>query len=86
MNQKIASRRIYTKQDDCFVETDVFIGKPFQYGSEMFKCEIEFTTLERYNLIVTGIDEINAIECAISYLNKLMAESINPKFYWEAVD
>lgn len=86
MTNAVAIRKVYVREDNQCIEVVISIIRPLSKGSELATCLVKFSGLQKYDAELNGVDEINALECAISYVSKICCENANPKFFWELAD
>lgn len=83
MSEIIASRQMFVKDEGRFIPMSINISKPEEAGNGLFSCRVAFTSTPKYDANIRGGDAINALECALSYIDGICANSEDPEFHWE---
>ena len=86
MTDAVAIRKVFIRDNKQCVEIVISIFRPVLKSDEIATCLVKFSGLQRYDAELSGVDEINALECAISYVSKICRENAEPKFFWELAD
>ena len=84
MSEIVATRRMFVKEGDAYVPTEISISIPRERDDGLHVCNVVFTKPSKYSASIRGADGINALECAISYIDSICANSDNPEFHCEA--
>lgn len=79
----IASRQMFTKDGNRFVPINITISVPEDTKNGFFTCRFAFTNVPKYDASIKGADGINALECALSYIDSICTNSEDPEFHWE---
>jgi hypothetical protein len=79
----IASRRMFIKDEEAYLPVTIMISMPEDTKSGLFSCRVEFSTVPKYDANIKGADDINALECALTYIDGICANSDDPEFHWE---
>ncbi|MBT2135786.1 hypothetical protein KK137_15715 [Croceibacterium sp. LX-88] len=67
--------------DGVLFETQIVIEKPFKIDDNKYSCKITFSNVPKYNASSKGIDEFNAMECALDYVGAICENSDDPEFF-----
>jgi hypothetical protein len=84
MPEVVATRRMFMKVEDAMSPTEISISKPMAGEDGLYVCRVTFTNLNKYSASLKGVDGINALECALSYIDSVCANNDDPEFHWEA--
>ena len=74
---------MFIKDEECFIPMMITISKPETAENGLFSCRVTFTSTPKYDANIKGADAINALECALSYIDSICANSDQPEFHWE---
>ena len=80
--QIFAERRVLAKRGDIILPTLIILLKP-EKSKEAYYCKVVFYDDKKYDAKIKGADDLNAIECAISYIESICVNSTYPEFLWE---
>lgn len=83
MEEPFISRRMFVKIRGKYHETIIKIEKPVVKNDGNYSALVVFSNVIKYNANITGADSLNAVECALSYINNICKDSTDPRFYWE---
>ena len=83
MDSLFASRKLLVLTSGQYEGVEISIGAPKSVSGEKICVSVEFSNVSKYNASITGIDEINALANAITYVSTICRESDDPIFYWE---
>jgi hypothetical protein len=83
MKKIFIKRNTLTSHEKNLSKTTIIIEKPMLDNDGMFYCNILFSNIEKYNAVAKGIDEFNAVECALDYVTTICKNSDDPEFYWD---
>lgn len=81
MSDVFIERRLFTNNNGIFSDTTIFITKPIEASDGLYYCNILFSNVKKYNTISKGIDQFNAIDCALEYVSKICSISEIPEFF-----
>lgn len=62
-------------------EVKVLICRPQKFDEKYMFCNVKFCGIEKYDAEIKGIDEFNAVECALDYVNTVLINSRDPEFF-----
>jgi hypothetical protein len=79
----IAYRQMFTKDGKRFVPINITISVPKNTKDGLFTCRVAFKNVPKYDANIKGADGINALECALSYIDSICTNSEDPEFHWE---
>lgn len=82
MNNYFIKRDILFKIDGVFHKSRITISRPLVNKIGFYECKIKFSNIKKYNTISKGVDEINSVDCAISYVNSVCENSEDPEFFF----
>jgi hypothetical protein len=83
VSEIIASRQMFIKDEERFAPMMITISRPEDAENGLFSCRVTFTSAPKYDANIKGADDINALECALSYIDSICANSQDPEFHWE---
>lgn len=81
MMESFIKRDLFTKLDGKTYDTRINISIPKPSKEGYYKCDITFSNVEKYNSTSKGIDEFNAVECALEYVDSVCRNSDSPEFF-----
>lgn len=81
MEDHFIERILLVKNGEEFEEVKIRVSKPLILDSNLFRCEVNFSKIKKYNASIKGVDEFNAMECAIEYVNSICNNSDSPEFF-----
>ncbi len=84
MTDVFASRTMFIKIESQFYSVVVSLGAPKKGSDNLFYCKTSFSIGGKYDALISGVDEINAVDCAMIYIKGVIEESVDPKFYWDS--
>lgn len=76
---------MFVKEDGNFTPITITLSKPEDNRDGFFSCCVEFNGAPEYHADIQGVDGINAIQCALAYIDGICLNSNEPKFYWDDV-
>lgn len=76
------TRNIFIKVDNNFNEVSITINKPEFLEDGFYHLSVEFSNIKKYNANIKGIDDFNALECALDYVNTICKNSTDPEFFF----
>ena len=83
MSEVIASRQMFIKDGKGFIPSTITLSKPENACDGFFSCRVEFVSVPKYHADIKGVDSINAIQCALAYIESICSNSDDPKFFWD---
>ena len=82
MQNNFITRDLFTKDSTgALNETRLQISKPFSMDADRVVCAVEFSNVSKYDTIIKGLDELHAIECALTYIASICKNSEEPEFF-----
>lgn len=86
MTEAFISRKLLTRTDGAFNDTYVHITRPSLDKDGRCYCLVTFSNVKKYDAEVRGMDEFNAIECALSYVDGICKNSSDPEFFLDETE
>lgn len=83
MPEIIASRQMFVRDEERFTPMLISVSKPEEAENGLFSCHVSFTGTPKYDANIKGGDAINALECALLYIDGICANSEDPEFHSE---
>lgn len=80
MVENFIKRNLFIKLEGKTYDTTINISIPKSSKEGYYECHITFSNVEKYNTTSKGIDEFNAIECALEYVDSVCRNSDSPEF------
>jgi hypothetical protein len=81
MKNPIVKKTIFIKKDKKLHKLSIFVGKPKIIENSTAICEVIFDGISKYDAVLKGIDEFNALDCAIEYIKTIYYNSEEPEFF-----
>jgi len=81
MSQCFIELSIFLKNGKSLERTSIRIDKPIRFGENLMSCKVSFLGSEKYDAIIKGADEFNAVESALSYVRAICSNSEDPEFF-----
>jgi hypothetical protein len=76
---------MFIKDKERFAPLTITISEPEEAENGLFSCRVRFTSAPKYDANIRGADAINALECALSYIDGICVNSEQPEFHWEEI-
>jgi len=83
MEDSFVARHMLIRIGEEYHETIILIENPVPRGDGDYNARVVFSNVSKYDAIIKGADSLNAVECAISYINGICQSSTDPRFYWD---
>lgn len=81
MDCPFIERNFFAKIQGALEETRITIEKPIISASGLFECRVTFSNVKKYSAVSKGIDEFNAVESALDYVEAICTNSDDPEFF-----
>lgn len=75
-------RAVIGKRGETAFPVSIRVCVPEIRDDGLYSSNVLFIGADTYNADIKGLDQFNAIECALDYINKICVESEDPYFFW----
>jgi hypothetical protein len=86
MTDTFAAMPVLLSKGGSISKGEIRIFRPKSTIQNRFLCSVEFEGAEKYNKNVYADDAITSLDFALTYLNGVRNNSIDPEFFWENGD
>lgn len=81
MNRPFIERNLFAKIHGQLEKIRIAIEKPIMSTNGLFECTVIFSKITKYSTVSKGVDEFNAMECALDYVEAICMNSDEPEFF-----